>query len=373
MLMGVGTSARVRMPAPRVQEALRRALLAWFGRARRDLPWRRTREPYAVWISEAMLQQTRVETVVPYYTRFLARFPDVAALASAPEAEVLAAWSGLGYYARARSLRAAARVVVQELGGRWPVTRAGWLALPGVGPYTAGAVLSIAFGRSEALVDGNVQRVFARLFALDARQGSRELLDRCWELARALVPAEGSARDPGAWNQALMELGARVCTVRAPRCGPCPARKVCRAFASGTVAELPRARERRPAREVRLEVLVPRSGGRVLLVRRPARGRMAGLYEFPTRELADETGGAGLWPREHLAGVSRASARPLGQLTHAITHHRIRAVVLAGRARGPVPGVETLWVRPAQALELPLSGLARKTLVLPALVGDGGA
>src|SRR5262245_38334735 len=201
---------------------LQRMLGRWYRRERRDLPWRRTRDPYAIWISEAMLQQTRVEAVIPRYEAFLARLPDVAALAAAGEAEVLALWSGLGYYARARALRDAARAIVQRHAGVLPRTRAAWLELPGVGPYTAGAVLSIAFSASEPLVDGNVQRVLARLFALEEWQGSKALSEGCWELARALVPRAGDELDPGAWNQALMELGARVCTARSPDCAACP-------------------------------------------------------------------------------------------------------------------------------------------------------
>ena len=270
---------------------LHAALGRWFRDERRDLPWRRTRDPYAVWISEAMLQQTRVETVVPYYERFLAHLPDVASLAAAPETEVLGLWSGLGYYSRARALRAAARVIVDQHAGAFPRTRAEWLALPGVGPYTAGAVLSIAFSASEPLVDGNVQRVLARLFALDAAQGSKALSEACWTLARALVPEAGGALDPGDWNQALMELGARVCTARAPDCARCPLRTRCRASAQGRTEELPRSRARRAPLAVELEIFVVEERGGWLLQRRPAGGRMAGLYEFPTRELVADGAG----------------------------------------------------------------------------------
>src|SRR5262245_47343046 len=260
---------------------LQRALGRWYRRERRDLPWRRTRDPYAIWISEAMLQQTRVEAVIPRYEAFLARLPDVAALAAAGEDAVLALWSGLGYYARARALRDAARAIVQRHAGVLPRTRSAWLDLPGVGPYTAGAVLSIAFSASEPLVDGNVQRVLARLFALEDRQGSRALSERCWALARELVPDGRDGLDPGDWNQALMELGARLCTPRAPRCADCPLRDRCQAFELGRVAELPRARARREPLDVRLEILVVRSREEFLFVRRPAAGRMAGLFEFP--------------------------------------------------------------------------------------------
>jgi A/G-specific adenine glycosylase len=355
-------SAATRLDSPRARARLRHDLVRWFERARRDLPWRRTRDPYAVWVSEAMLQQTRVETVIPYFERFLARFPDVAALAAARESEVLALWSGLGYYSRARALRAAARVLVRARGGDWPRTREEWLALPGVGPYTAGAVLSIAFGRSEALVDGNVQRVLARLFALEDTRGSRALADRCWELARALLPPVEGALDPGVWNQALMELGATVCTARAPACATCPLARACRARAAGRAEQLPRAAERAAPIEVRLEILVPVAGGRVLVLRRPAEGRMAGLDELPTRELVAGGARPRLWPPEHAPGLAPApSAELLGTLRHAITRHRIRAGVFAGELRGAAPD-GARWVRAEEVGGLPLTGLARKAL-----------
>ncbi len=349
--------------------ALQRALVRWFQDERRDLPWRRTRDPYAIWVSEAMLQQTRVAAVIPHYLRFLARFPDVAALAAAEEDEVLAQWSGLGYYARARALRNAARVLVLRYAGEFPRTRAAWLALPGVGPYTAGAVLSIAFSASEPLVDGNVQRVFARLFALEDRQGSRALSERCWALARELVPgvpARGAphALDPGDWNQALMELGARLCTPRAPECGLCPLRERCRAFALGRVQELPRPRVRRVPVDVRLEILVARSRGRLLCVRRPGEGRMAGLFEFPTRELVAEGDEPRLWPAVLPRGLTHTPEEPLGELGHTITHHRLRAEVRAGRVTGRRLPAAARWAEPDELAALALTGLARKVLAL---------
>jgi len=344
---------------------LRAALLAWYARERRDLPWRRTRDPYAVWISEAMLQQTRVETVVPYFERFLARLPDVAALARAEEDEVLALWSGLGYYSRARALRAAAREIVARKDGEWPRTRAEWLALPGVGPYTAGAVLSIAFSASEALVDGNVQRVLARLFLLEERQASRALSESSWALAEELVPGPGSEDDPGLWNQALMELGARLCTPRAPRCADCPLSAHCRARQAGRAAELPLPKERRASIEVELELACVERAGRWLLVRRPSGGRMAGLFELPTCERVAE-GVAHLWPARLPTGIV-PEGEALARFSHAITHHRIRAVLRRARLTGSVPeGAQ--WATRAECAALGLTGLTRK-----ALAAHGGA
>ena len=348
--------------ALRARAELHAQLGGWFQEQQRDLPWRRTRDPYAIWISEAMLQQTRVETVGPFYARFLARLPDVHALARAEESEVLALWSGLGYYARARALRAAARAIVARHAGVLPTTRAEWLALPGVGPYTAGAVLSIAFSASEPLVDGNVQRVFARWFALEDAQGSRALVQDCWELARVLVPEAGGTLDPGAWNQAVMELGARVCSPRAPDCERCPVRARCRARAAGRAQELPRARARRAQLAVELEIFVVQDERRVLLARRPETGRMAGLLEFPTRERG-ANGGARLWPEE-LPALVPAGRAPLGELTHTITHHRIRASVHAARLSGRRLPEGACWVERAGLAKLALTGLARKVLAL---------
>jgi A/G-specific adenine glycosylase len=236
--------------APATVNAFRRALPRWYRRHKRDLPWRRTRDPYAIWISEAMLQQTRVETVVSYWRRFLELFPNVATLAAADERDVLAAWSGLGYYRRARALHSAARAIVERHGGEFPSDANHVRELPGIGPYTAGAVLSIAFDQPEALVDGNVARVFCRLFELDAPHESPALKRELWNLARRLVPQDGGA---GEWNQALMELGATICTPRSPSCASCPLERRCKASANGRVLELPRTKTRRAPIEVELE------------------------------------------------------------------------------------------------------------------------
>jgi A/G-specific adenine glycosylase len=310
-----------------------------------------------------MLQQTRVETVVPYFERFLARFPDVEALAAADEAQVLAAWSGLGYYRRARGLRAAARILVARHAGRFPGRREEARALPGVGPYTAGAVLSIAYGRSEALVDGNVARVLARLFVLDEPVDSGPGRARVWELARALVPRETRVRErgPGAWNQALMELGARVCTPRAPDCAHCPLGALCAARAQSRVAELPHGAPARATLSVRLETLLVERRGALLLVRRPEAGRMAGLWELPTRELAPHRG---LWPARY-AVVGLQGRAELGHVTHAITHHRIRVLVRAGRLRSGSTPAGAGWFSRRRWAALPLTGLTRKILARP--------
>lgn len=352
-------------PPPRAEARALRAVLAdWFDENARDLPWRRTRDPYGIWISEAMLQQTRVEVVLDYWPRFLEAFPTIQALSVADEERVLEVWSGLGYYRRARALQEAAREMVVDHGAAFPRTRAEALALPGVGPYTAGAVLSIAYGLPEPLVDGNVERVFARLFALDGARGSGGLQRATWAAARALSDETGDGVAPGVWNQALMELGALVCTPRSPRCGVCPARGACEARRLGVAEDLPRAKPRRSRVDVELEVYVVRDADRVLLTRRPDDGRMAGMWEFPTVE----TTGSGLFPRavEGWLGARFEPEHDLFALSHGITHHRIRARVRAasaGRlARLDRPEQGRAVVTLAQADGLALTGMARKVL-----------
>ena len=225
---------------------VRAALLRWYDANRRDLPWRRTRDPYAIWISEAMLQQTRVETVIPYWERFLARFPDVASLARAELDDIYAVWTGLGYYSRARNLKAAAVSIVADHGGELPNNAEGLRSLAGIGRYTAGAVASIAFDREEPLVDGNVVRVFARLEDIREDSSERAIVERLWSLAAELVRGPR----PGDLNQALMELGATICTPKRPHCLACPVRLECRAGlhdgnASGTRSLLGRRGTRR--------------------------------------------------------------------------------------------------------------------------------
>lgn len=340
-------------------EGLREPLLAWFRVHQRDLPWRRSRDPYRVWISEAMLQQTRVDVVVAYFERFVARFPTLASLAAAPLDDVLAAWSGLGYYRRARALHAAATAIVARHAGLFPASREELLELPGIGPYTAGAVASIAFDAPEALVDGNVARVLARLFEIEATIGTPELERTSWALARALVPARGA----GEWNQALMELGATVCAPRTPSCGLCPVRARCRSFAMGRTDELPRPKPRRAAVEVELSVALVREGNAWLVEQRPAAGRMASLWQLPTIE----PGAAGLlhaaeWPRNDRAEPLIAVDEPLGEVRHTITHHRIRARFFAARWLAGEPAAPLAWAAEADLERFALTGMTRKIL-----------
>ena len=292
-----------------------RDLLAWFDARLRDLPWRRDNDPYRVWVSEVMLQQTRVEAVIPRYERWLERFPTVEDLAAAEVDEVLAEWEGLGYYSRARNLHAAARVVRDTLGGAIPATARELRDLPGVGEYTAGAVASIAFDRPEPAIDTNARRVLSRLFDLETPRPAR-----LRALAAELIPSDR----PGDFNQALMELGATVCSPRSPRCGECPLADGCIARARGTVAERPGGSARPPVPEFELGVAVALGPeGRVLLVRRAERGMLGGLWQFPARVTeADES------PLEAAVEALRplapeaSPARPLAVVAHAYSHRR---------------------------------------------------
>ncbi|MEE8469135.1 MAG: A/G-specific adenine glycosylase [Planctomycetota bacterium] len=344
-------------PDQNARSSLRARLRAWYRRNARDLPWRRTRDPYAIWVSEAMLQQTRVEAVRDHYARFLGAFPTTRDLAQAGEDRVLAVWSGLGYYRRARAMHAAARAIIEHHGGRFPEDRASLMALPGIGRYTAGALLSIAFDRPEPLVDGNVERVFSRLFALDAPSGSPALTRECWALAESLVPRRGGA---GEWNQALMELGATLCTPRSPRCGDCPLTRTCRAREQGLVEVLPRPRARTRPVAVELELALAERRGEVLLERRPGTGRMAGMWQLPTRECPGDGEGTGLFPVDWSAGIDTREV--LRELRHSITRYRIRGVVLRATPRhARLPG-DWAWVRRSELGEMALTGMTIKAL-----------
>ena len=346
---------------PRRRARLHADLGAWYAASKRDLPWRQTRDPYAVWLSEVMLQQTRVETVMPYYARFLRAYPTVHALAEAPEGDVLALWSGLGYYRRARMLHQGAQHVARERAGVFPDDAEALRTIPGIGPYTAGAVASIAFGRASPLVDGNVARVLARLFAVEEDVRGGPGLARIWALAGALV----DARAPGEWNQALMELGATVCTPRAPRCEACPVRESCDAHARGIEGELPRLRPKpKPKEEARIAIVATR-GETVLLARRKPELRFGGLWEPPGAEGVDPA------PLSALAGAPLAGVREIGRVAHVLSHRRLDVRVFAAHlsrvpsARARADDYDDRRLARADQLgKIGLSTLARKILAL---------
>ena len=341
--------------------------MAWYRRRRRDLPWRRTRDPYRIWISEVMLQQTQVATVIGYYERFVRRFPGLPELAEAPPEEVLAAWSGLGYYRRARSLHAAAREIVARHSGKLPADPRALRALPGIGSYTAGAIASIGFDLPEPALDGNAERVLARLLALPGDPASAPVRRRLEEAARALL----SHGRPSTMTQALMELGALVCSPSSPLCGGCPVRRYCRARAAGIQERLPQGRRARSAVRRRSTVAIVRNGEAYLMLRRGGGGLMEGLWEFPGDFLgARESPAAGLRRvgRERL-GRPIEAAEEIARLTHTITYRRIRVSARAARLAEPPTGgwkmpVHARWLTPKSVLRLPHGSLTAKLLAL---------
>lgn len=288
-------------------------LLAWYDGVRRNLPWRHTRDPYRIWLSEIMLQQTRTETVKTYYERFLTLFPTVADLARAPQEQVLKAWEGLGYYSRARNLQKAAQVIVSTYGGDFPTSYEGLLSLPGVGPYTAGAIGSIAFGLRVPAVDGNVYRVASRFYGVREDVGRPDVQRRIRDQVGADLPADR----PGDYNQALMELGATLCHPGEPDCDACPWRGLCDAAREGDAALLPVHEKKRPPRRVDMAVCLLTRNRRVLVTRRGGR-MLGGLYVFWLLEDETQPERAGALMRE--VGLPCRFAGSLGQARHVFTH-----------------------------------------------------
>lgn len=336
----------------RKKTSIARRILAWYAREKRNLPWRKTRDPYRVWVSEVMLQQTRVETVIPYYRRFLKDFPTVKALAKAPLDDVLKVWENLGYYSRARHLHEAAVQIVERFGGVFPSSREAILSLPGIGPYTAGAVLSIAFGKPSTAVDGNVRRVLSRLFALKEPVNVPSGLKQTGRLAEEILPA-GRAGD---FNQALMDLGATICRPAKPGCGQCPVRTLCLAFEQGRQEMLPTRSKARPIPHRDMTAAVVKQGQAFLLVQRKGGGLLGGLWKFPgglrkegetledclTRTVRGETG----------LDV-RCTGGAIAAVDHAYSHFRVTLHAFPCRIRnGPPKTVDCAGWRWASADDL---------------------
>ena len=344
-------------------EALAVALLGWYRERARDLPWRRTKDPYAIWVSEIMLQQTRVETVIPYYERFLERWPEVSKLAAAELDDVLSAWSGLGYYRRARQLHQAAGEIVDRYGGELPRTADELRTLTGIGRYTAGAIASIAHGQAAPLVDGNVIRMLSRVFGFEDDMRTAKGQRRVWDRAEQLVTA---ADVPGDFNQALMELGATVCTPKRPSCDGCPLAARCVAKAQARTAELPHLSKKKPPSPQSLVAAVVDDGeGRVLLAQRRPEGLFGGMWEPPM--VAGETLSAVRGAMGEHGISSRRRLRIVGQVRHVLSHRRLTIEVVSGRARrrwelpkAPPDPYERLAWRAVE--EVALSTLARKVL-----------
>jgi A/G-specific adenine glycosylase len=331
-------------------------LLRWHARhGRHDLPWQHPRTPYRVWLAEIMLQQTQVATVVPYYRRFLRRFPDIGTLARADLDAVLAHWSGLGYYARARNLHRAARQIVERHGGRFPRDFDGVVALPGIGRSTAGAILSQAFDARHAILEGNARRVFARHAGIAGWPGAPRVAARLWHIAESRLPAKRLAD----YTQALMDLGATVCTPRAPRCAVCPVRADCVALARNAVADIPAARPQRarPHRSAHL-LLIENARGEILFERRPGRGIWGGLWCPPVVN--------GDWRAAHRSWNVRIVER-LPVVHHAFTHYdlALRPLRLSARRPPAALGPDAGWVKLAHLSRLGVPAPVRKLLEDP--------
>ena len=347
-------------------------MLDWFAANARDLPWRRTLDPYAVWISEVMLQQTQVKTVIPYWERWLGEFPDIRSLADAPEERVLKLWEGLGYYSRARNLQKAAKLLAGTCGGRLPDTADAMMDLPGIGRYTAGAIASIAFDRPSPILDGNVVRVLTRIHGLPGDPKGKELNGRLWQLAEALVVEasrlpgrrSGAIRSAGPCsmlNQSLMELGATVCSPRTPRCAVCPVAVRCIAGRSGRAEEFPQAKARAAATERRFVAVVLSRGKKVLVRQRPVGGVNGGLWEFPNEELADlradARSAAAAW-----TGLAPDGFIALQPVKHTITRYRITVDVFRVEvgAKKLLAGIGTTWAGPDELERLAFTSAHRR-------------
>src|SRR5262245_12395709 len=309
------------------------SLLRWFRREARDLPWRRTRDPYAIWISEVMLQQTQIATVMPYYERWMRRFPDVKSLAAARLDTVLKAWEGLGYYARARHLHRAAKRIAKD---GFPTTRSGWESLPGVGPYTSAAIASIAHGERAAVRDGNVRRVVSRLLT------TNDLVE-----IDAFLEREIPRRSPGDFNQALMELGQRVCTPRSPRCPVCPVADHCAAKKSGAQDRYPRKAVRKPVPRYKVGVGLCFKDGRILVARRAPDGLLGGLWEFPGGKRERGETYERTVQREFLeeVGIKVVVGDRLVTVPHRYSHFAVELHAYLCRWKGGVP-LTGKWMKP---------------------------
>lgn len=350
-------------PARYSPESISGPLLAWYRSEKRALPWRQHADPYRVWVSEMMLQQTQVTTVVSYYERWLRRFPNLRALARATEDDVLSGWQGLGYYARARRLLRGAQLVVRDHGAELPRDPEALRKLPGIGPYTASAIASIAYGAAVPVVDGNVERVLSRLFAVRGDVRAQPHKRRILSLAASLVPPD----HPGDYNQALMELGATTCTPRTPNCPGCPLSQKCAAKQLGRQDQFPARRIRaKPDNAIVLSAFI-RRGSRSLLVKLPSDARRwAGMWMFPSTEIETKA------PRKadlvsavkHLSGLSVRPLSNAGLVKHSVTRYRVAlkaydCVLISGRAR-PLGAAQVAWKKPEELTTLAMPAAHRR-------------
>jgi A/G-specific adenine glycosylase len=331
-------------------------LLSWYEKNKRSLPWREHPDPYAVWVSEIMLQQTRVETVIPYFERCMARFPSIASLAAASEQDVLNLWEGLGYYSRARNLHKAAVLICRDFDGRLPANLDDLRKLPGIGRYTAGAIASIAFGLDEPALDGNIRRVYARLFDVaepaDSPVGQKTL----WDLAHQHLPP-GRAAD---YNQALMDLGSAICLPRNPRCLICPLSSICAARAVGTQDLRPVLKPRKETPHVVHAAAVIVSRGRVLLVRRPSAGLLGGMWEFPNAQVHADPAGSIAGAISSSYGLEILPGSPLLVIDHAYTHFKVTTHAFRCELLSPIPPGGLKWIAIKKLEDFPMGRIDRQ-------------
>jgi A/G-specific adenine glycosylase len=352
-------------------------LLNWFASNARDLPWRRTLDPYAVWVSEIMLQQTQVKTVLPYFERWMRELPTLESLAMAPSERIHKLWEGLGYYTRVRNMQKAAQMVLEKHGGKFPREFDAVLALPGIGRYTAGAICSIAFNQPTPILDGNVIRVLTRVFGIRENVHEKEVNARLWAQAEFLVRAAAGfesqisgfnlfAGPCSALNQSLMELGALVCTPRQPNCAACPVARRCEARRAGLVDELPNLGKRAGATARRFTACVIERHGAVLVRQRPAGVVNGHLWEFPNVEVALKTPMAKA--RKHLEaelGCALGSLTPLATVKHTITRYRITLDAFRGQLNGALPRAAVgIWIAKSDLERLPFTSAHRRLLDL---------
>jgi len=339
-----------------------RYLLEWYEANHRDLPWRGECDSYKVWVSEIMLQQTRIETVIPYYQRWIQRFPDLPSLAQADEQCVLRAWEGLGYYSRARNLHKAARLVMQNHQGKLPADVRLLQQLPGIGRYTAGAIASMAFGIDAAALDGNIKRVLARVFHVTLPIDSPQGLKVLWQLAAEHLPP-GRAGDH---NQALMDLGATLCTPRKPACARCPLESVCQAARLGLQDELPIKKAAAAVPQIEVTAAVIFQNGKVLITRRPSKGLLGGLWEFPGGKREDGESLAACLQRElrEELAIETSVGEALGEYKHAYTHFRVRLFAFHCTITQGEPQLlhasELQWAAPQDLVNFPMGKIDRQ-------------
>lgn len=360
--VGLPIAEAVSVLSPLRLSSLRRRLLTWFDRHKRDLPWRDSRDPYRIWISEVMLQQTQVATVIPYYHRFLATFPTLPDLAQADEQEVLRHWEGLGYYRRARDLHRAARLLVANHDRSLPDDADIWRELPGVGRYILGAVLSQAFDRRLPIVEANSRRVLCRLFGQSGNANSKAVTDWLWHTAEALLPK----KRVGDFNQSLMELGALVCVPTAPRCGECPLSADCKARMDGTQEAIPAKAAAQAVEAVREVAIVIRKRNQVLLVQRPPAGRWANMWEFPRlpTEKRETVESAAERILSEVLGIKAELGAELLTIRHCVTRFRITLVALEAKFLSGVVRMDyyqdARWLEPSALSEYPVSSPQRR-------------